>query len=79
VILAIIAAVAPVHMATWALGIDVQHLGRRLSAFAFYKGQRVNLDPGSLGASFYIVTAVVRPLLVSHALIFTLLLHNHTC
>ncbi len=42
--------------------------------FAFYKGARVNLEPGSLGAGFYIVTATVPPLLVSHALIFGLLM-----
>jgi hypothetical protein len=42
--------------------------------FAFYKGARVNLDPGALGAGFYIVTSLVPLLLVSHALIFALLL-----
>jgi hypothetical protein len=44
--------------------------------FAFYKGARVGLEPGSLGAAFYIVTAIVPPLLVSHALIFALLLRG---
>ena len=42
--------------------------------FAFYQGARLRLEPGSLGAGFYIVTAIVPPLLVSHALIFGLLL-----
>jgi hypothetical protein len=46
--------------------------------FASYKRQRVNLDPGSFGAGFHIVTAVVAPLPVSHELIFMLLLRNHT-
>jgi hypothetical protein len=44
--------------------------------FAFYKGARVNLEPGALGAGFYIVTAIVPPLLVSHALIFELLMRS---
>ena len=44
--------------------------------FAFYKGARVDLEPGSLGAAFYIVTVVVPPLLVSHALIFALLMRT---
>src|SRR5215468_7056609 len=42
--------------------------------FAFYKGARVNLEPGALGAGFYIVTSLVPVLLVSHALIFALLM-----
>jgi hypothetical protein len=41
--------------------------------FAFYQGARLRLEPGSLGAGFYIVTALVPPLLVSHALVFALL------
>ena len=44
--------------------------------FAFYKGARVRLEPGSLGAGFYIVTAIVPPLLVSHALIFMMLMRT---
>ncbi|MGE5301658.1 MAG: hypothetical protein ACM3MB_11980 [Acidobacteriota bacterium] len=42
--------------------------------FAFYKGARVRLEPGALGAGFYIVTAIVPPLLVSHALILGMLM-----
>lgn len=41
--------------------------------FAFYQGARVQLDPGALGAAFFIVTAIVPPLLVTHALIFLVL------
>ncbi len=37
------------------------------------QGLRVQLDPGALGAAFFIPTAVVPPLLVTHALIFRLL------
>jgi len=42
---------------------------------AFYQGRNgVGLDPGLLGAAFFIPTAVVPPLLVTHVLIFMLLL-----
>lgn len=44
--------------------------------YAFFKGARVRLDPGSLGAAFYIVTAIVPPLLVTHALVFILLIRG---
>jgi hypothetical protein len=44
--------------------------------FAFYRGARVRLDPSSLGAAFYVVTSVVPMLLVSHALVFALLLRT---
>ena len=44
--------------------------------FAFYMGPRAGLQPGSLGAGFYLVTAVVPPLLVSHALIVGLLIRT---
>ena len=42
--------------------------------YAFYRGARVKLDPGSLGAAFYIVTAIVPALLVTHALIVVVLI-----
>ena len=41
---------------------------------AFYNGGRINLDPGTLGAAFYIPTAIVPPLLILHGLIFSLLI-----
>ena len=42
---------------------------------AFFEGLiRFPIGPGSLGAAFYIPTVVVPPLLVTHALIFRLLL-----
>jgi hypothetical protein len=79
-ILAIIATTSLVHAAAWALAAVwiFNILGAADLLFAFYQGQRVNLEPSSLGAGFYIVTAVVPPLLVSHALIFMLLLQNRT-
>jgi hypothetical protein len=42
--------------------------------FAFYQGLfGVELDAGMLGAAFFIPTAVVPPLLITHGLIFWLL------
>jgi hypothetical protein len=41
---------------------------------AFYQGNVHIVDPGALGAAFYIPTAVAPPLLVTHALIFWVLL-----
>ena len=49
-------------------------LGMTDLLFAFYVGARLRLDPGSLGAAFYVVTAIVPMLLVSHALVFAALL-----
>jgi hypothetical protein len=44
---------------------------------AIYQGQiGVRIDPGSLGAAFYIPTVVVPALLVTHGLIFRLLLRS---
>ena len=43
--------------------------------YAVYLGQiAVRIDPGSLGAAFFIPTVVVPPLLITHGLIFWLLL-----
>lgn len=41
--------------------------------FAFYEGAHNQLDPEALGAAFYLITAIVPLLLVSHVLIFALL------
>jgi hypothetical protein len=46
--------------------------------FAFYQGRQVGLQPGMLGAAFFIVTAFVPPLLVTHLLIFRLLVRRQT-
>lgn len=77
-ILAIITTVALAHAATWAIAaVWIFNIwGAADLLYAFYQGARIRLDPGSLGASFYIVTAIVPPLLVSHALIFGLLMHT---
>jgi hypothetical protein len=44
--------------------------------FAIYQGQRLGIPPGTFGAAFYIPTAVVPPLLVTHFLIFRLLVRS---
>jgi len=44
----------------------------------FYEGLHAGLQPGMLGAAFLLVTALVPPLLITHALIFRLLLRRHT-
>ncbi|MDA8170884.1 MAG: hypothetical protein M0Z48_03545 [Nitrospiraceae bacterium] len=75
-ILAIITTAALAHAASWAIAAAwiFNIWGAADLLFAFYKGARVRLEPGALGTGFYIVTAIVPPLLVSHALIFMLLI-----
>jgi len=77
-LLAIIATAALAAGTSWAMAaawvFNVAGAGDLL--YAFYRGARVRLDPGSLGAAFYIVTAIVPPLLVTHALVFVLLIRT---
>jgi hypothetical protein len=75
-ILAIIATAALALGASWGIAaVWIFNVwGAADLLFAFYKGARVNLEPGALGAGFYIVTLLVPLLLVSHALIFAVLL-----
>jgi hypothetical protein len=79
-ILAIIAAAALAHNLSWAIAAVWMFnvWGAVDLLYGFYKGLRVNLalNPGLLGAGYYLVTAIVPPLLVSHALIFLLLVRN---
>ena len=42
--------------------------------YAFYQGNQVGLQPGQLGAAFFIVTVLVPLLLITHGLVFWLLL-----
>jgi hypothetical protein len=44
--------------------------------FAIYQGPRLQIEAGEFGAAFFIPTAIVPPLLVTHALIFKLLLRR---
>jgi len=47
--------------------------------FAFYLGSRIALpdNPGLLGASFFILTAYVPLLLITHVLVFRMLLRTN--
>ena len=44
--------------------------------YAFYQGIRVGFEPGQLGAAYFIVTIVVPLLIVTHGLVFWLLLRD---
>ena len=74
-ILAIIATLALVKRASWALfTVWVFNIwGATDLLFALEQGLRLQIDPGALGAAFYIPTAIAPPLLVTHFLIFRLL------
>jgi hypothetical protein len=43
---------------------------------AFYQGDRAGLTPGQLGAAYYIPTVIVPLLLVTHAMVFRILLRT---
>src|SRR5215471_17400805 len=44
--------------------------------YAFYQGNQVGLEPGQLGAAYFIVTVLVPLLLSTHGLVFRLLLQR---
>jgi hypothetical protein len=45
---------------------------------AFYEGNRVGLEPGQLGAGYFIITVLVPLLLLTHALLFRILWRGDT-
>jgi len=76
-VLAVIATLALQARASWAIAIVwVFNVWGALDLLnAFYNGQiGVGINPGSLGAAFYIPTVLVPPLLITHGLIFWVLL-----
>jgi hypothetical protein len=78
-ILAGVATLALAARASWAIPIVwVFNVWGTLDLLhAIYEGQiGVGIDPGSLGAAFYIPTVVVPALLVLHGLIFWLLMRS---
>ena len=79
-ILAIFATIALAKNLSWAIGaVWVFNIwGAADLLFAFYEGPHAGIhpDPEMLGAAFYLVTAIVPPLLVTHFLIFGLLLRS---
>ncbi len=74
-LLAIVATLALVNHTSWAnWSVWLFNIwGAADLLFAFYQGRQIGLHPGMLGAGFYLVTAVVPALLVTHVLIFGLL------
>jgi len=72
---AIVATVALFKHAPWALAAVwlFNIWGAADLLFALYQGPRVGIGPGALGAAFFIPTAIVPPLLVTHFLVFRLL------
>ena len=77
-ILAIIATVALAKRASWAIAtVWVFNVwGAADLLFAVYQGPRLGIEAGDFGAAFFIPTAIVPPLLVTHALVFKLLLRR---
>jgi len=77
-VLAIVATISLARRASWALGaVWVFNVwGAADLLFAGIQGPRLQVDPGSFGAAFFIPTAIVPPLLVTHALIFLLLIRR---
>jgi hypothetical protein len=76
-ILAIITALALSIRTSWAISIVwvFNVWGTVDPLYAVHQGQiGIGIGPGSLGAAFFIPTLVVPPLLVTHGLIFWLLL-----
>jgi len=71
-ILAILAVVALTARASWAVPtVWLFNIWAEADLlFALFQGLRLQIDPRALGATFFIPTAIVPPLLVTHALIF---------
>ncbi len=77
-LLAMGAATALAMRARWATGVVwlFNLWGAADLLLAFVQGPRSQLRPGDLGAAYFIPTALVPALLVSHALVFGLLLRR---
>lgn len=78
-VLAVVSTLALSARASWAIPMvwlfNVWGAGDLLNAF--YEGQiRLHVGPGSLGAAYFIPTVIVPPLLITHGLIFALLLRR---
>ena len=77
-ILAIVATVGLARRAVWARGAvwAFNTWGAADLIYAGFQGVRILPGPGSLGAAFFLPTAIVPPLLVTHALIFLVLIRS---
>jgi hypothetical protein len=58
----------------WAFNI----LGSADLLYAFYQGNRIGLEPGLQGAAYFIPTVLAPLLLITHGLVFRLLLREET-
>jgi len=77
-VLAIVATISLARRAPWAAAVVwlFNAWGAADLLFAGILGARLQVDPGWFGAAFFIPTAIVPPLLVTHALIFLLLIRR---
>ena len=77
-VLAIVAVIGLATQSSWALAsVWLFNIwGTADFLLAFYEGPHVGLQPGMLGAAFFIVTALVPPLLVTHGMIFRVLVRR---
>ena len=78
-VLAIIATVGLARQAVWARAAvwSFNTWGAADLIYAGAEGVRLIANPGSLGAAFFLPTAIVPPLLVTHALIFLILIRSY--
>jgi hypothetical protein len=78
-LLAIVATIGLARQAVWAAAAvwSFNVWGTADLIYAGVEGVRVLPSPGALGAAFFIPTAIVPPLLVSHALIFLILIRSY--
>ncbi len=53
-------------------------LGSADLLYAFYHGNRIGLEPGLMGAAYFIPTVLVPLLLITHGLVFRILLKRDT-
>ena len=77
-VLAIVATVGLLKRASWAIpAVWLFNVWGTIDfLYAMSQGPRLLTDPGALGAAFYVPTAIVPPLLVTHVLIFGLLVRS---
>jgi hypothetical protein len=77
-ILAIISMVGLARRASWAVPLVwvFNVWGAADLLFAFYQGPRLEIEAGAFGAAFFIPTTIVPVLLVTHFLIFRLLVRH---
>jgi len=77
-VLAIVATIGLSKRTSWAVAViwTFNVWGAADLLFAIFQGPRLQVEAGDFGAAFFIPTAIVPPLLVTHALIFKLLLRR---